>query len=415
MQHQLRVLHLEDSPFDAELARTHLEGDGLDCEVLIAQDRSSFESAIQQGPFDLILSDYSLPDFDGLRALSMVRAKYPHVPFILLSGTLGEEHAVESLKSGATDYVLKQRLTRLVPAVRRALHEAKLLAQRREAELELERVHQQLVETSRQAGMAEVATSVLHNVGNVLNSVNVSCGYLMDNLRRSKIGGLSKVVALLQEHAPDVDAFLSRDPKGAQVVDYLVQLDRHMVEEQAATFQELSLLQKNIQHIKDIVAMQQSYAKVSGLTESVRVTELIEDALRMDAELLARLGIHVVREYDADPTVLTDRHKVLQILINLIRNAGWACNDPAGTDKRLTIRVTKGDGALRIAVIDNGIGIPPQNLTRIFNHGFTTRKDGHGFALHSGALAAQELGGSLTAHSDGPGLGATFTLELGCP
>jgi C4-dicarboxylate-specific signal transduction histidine kinase len=106
---------------------------------------------------------------------------------------------------------------------------------------------------------------------------------------------------------------------------------------------------------------------------------------------------------------------VLQILVNLIRNAKYACDEAGRPDKRLSMRVTKGDELVRIAVRDNGIGIPPENLTRIFGHGFTTKKDGHGFGLHSGALAAKELGGSLTAHSDGVGRGATFTLELPLP
>ena len=103
------------------------------------------------------------------------------------------------------------------------------------------------------------------------------------------------------------------------------------------------------------------------------------------------------------------------MLVNLVRNAKHACQDSDLADRRLTVRVANGDGRIRITVIDNGIGIPPENLTRIFNHGFTTRKDGHGFGLHSGALAAKEMGGLLTAHSDGPGRGATFTLQLPCP
>jgi signal transduction histidine kinase len=109
---------------------------------------------------------------------------------------------------------------------------------------------------------------------------------------------------------------------------------------------------------------------------------------------------------------MLDKHKALQILVNLVSNARRACSDSGRADKRLTLRLASGDGRVRLSVADNGAGIPAENLTRIFNHGFTTRKDGHGFGLHSGALAARELGGSLLAHSDGVGLGATFTLEL---
>jgi C4-dicarboxylate-specific signal transduction histidine kinase len=176
---------------------------------------------------------------------------------------------------------------------------------------------------------------------------------------------------------------------------------------------ELESLRKNTGHIKDIVATQQSYAKVVGVVETMQVTELVEDALRVNTEALARHDVRVTREFAQDlPAVSVDKHKVLQILVNLIRNAKHACDDAGHGDKRLMVRVANGEGKLKISVIDNGVGIPAENLTRIFNHGFTTRKNGHGFGLHSGALAAKELGGALLAHSDGPGHGATFTLEL---
>src|SRR5262249_20578134 len=145
-------------------------------------------------------------------------------------------------------------------------------------------------------------------------------------------------------------------------------------------------LAKNVDHIKDIVSMQQSYAKVSGVTEIVKVTDLIEDALRMNASALMRQDVQFIREYDEHlPEITIDKHKVLQILVNLIRNAENACDEAGSSDKRLTARVANGNGRVRIALADNGIGIPPENLVRIFNHGFTTKKDGHGFGLHSGA------------------------------
>ena len=120
-----------------------------------------------------------------------------------------------------------------------------------------------------------------------------------------------------------------------------------------------------------------------------------------------------MREFEDVPPINVEKHKVLQILVNLMRNAKYACDESGRADKRLTVRVANGDGRRpRYRVMDNGVGIPPENLTRIFNHGFTTRKDGHGFGLHSGALAAEEMGGSLQVHSDGLGRGATFMLEL---
>jgi PAS domain S-box-containing protein len=280
------------------------------------------------------------------------------------------------------------------------------------AEAQLQEVHNRLLETSRQAGMAEVATNVLHNVGNVLNSVNVSTAMLLDNNRNSKIPYLGKVVTLLNEHATDLSEFMATDPKGRQLPGYLGQLAQLLAREQQKAEKELELLLQNIDHIKDIVAMQQSYATISGVTETIKVCDLVEDALRMNASTLARHAVEIVREYTDLPPVNIEKHKVLQILVNLIRNAEYACDDSGRKDKQMKIRLSKTEARIQIAVIDNGVGIPPENLTHIFNHGFTTRKGGHGFGLHSGALAAKELGGSLTAHSNGPGTGATFVLEL---
>ena len=142
------------------------------------------------------------------------------------------------------------------------------------------------------------------------------------------------------------------------------------------------------------------------------MADLVEDSLRMNEDALNRHRVEIIREFEMCPPMNIEKHKVLQILMNLIRNAKHACDQSGRADKQMTVRVADGDGRIKVSVGDNGIGIPPENLTRIFNHGFTTRKDGHGFGLHSGALAAKEMGGSLTAHSDGTGCGATFTLEL---
>jgi len=185
------------------------------------------------------------------------------------------------------------------------------------------------------------------------------------------------------------------------------------VKDQVTLLKEVELLTQNMEHIKDIIAMQQSYAKISGVTELVSVVDLIEDALRMNASAFTRHEVHVVREYAEMPPMITEKHKVLQILVNLMRNAKYALDEGGRPEKLMRVRASlNGHGTIRISIIDDGVGIPPENLTRIFSHGFTTRKAGHGFGLHSGALAAKELGGTLTAQSDGPGRGANFTLEL---
>jgi signal transduction histidine kinase len=220
----------------------------------------------------------------------------------------------------------------------------------------------------------------------------------------------------MRQHQADLANFLTNDPKGRQLFEYLANLASHLETEEQETLKELSSLCGNIEHIKEIVAMQQAYAMVSGVQEKLQATDLVEDALRLNAGAVERHNVHVTREYSTVPPILVDKHKVLQILVNLIRNAKYALDDRGHMDKHMILRVEpSSSNSVKISVIDNGVGIPPENLTRIFGHGFTTRKDGHGFGLHSGALAAKQLGGSLTCRSEGPGKGAAFILELPLP
>ena len=282
------------------------------------------------------------------------------------------------------------------------------------AEAELEHLNRRLMEASRVAGMAEVATGVLHNVGNVLNSVSVSATLVGDRLKQLKVANLRRATGMLREQDGNLAQFLTSDPKGKVLPEYLVTVSEQLATDQAEMLNEVTLLNQNLEHIKGIVAMQQSYAKVSGAFERLDPTKLVEDALHMNSAALDRHHVEVTREYPAHPPpVNVDRHKVLQILINLIRNAKYSLDAGHGPSKRLVVRVeTTSPETVAIRVRDNGVGIAPESLTRIFSHGFSTKKDGHGFGLHSGANAAKEMGGRLTGHSEGLGRGAEFTLEL---
>ncbi len=284
-----------------------------------------------------------------------------------------------------------------------------------ERTIELENTHKQLVEASRRGGMAEIATNVLHNVGNVLNSVNISTCLLVESVRKSKVPALARVVDLLRQHAHDIGDFIANDSKGKHVPAFLGDLSKFLMAEQETFAKELESLRRNVEHIKEIVAMQQNYATAGGLKELTNVLELLEDSVRINDSSLIRHGVEIIREFENVPPMNVEKHKILQILVNLIRNAKYACDESGRADKRITLRVANVNGQVKISVVDNGIGIPPENMTRIFNHGFTTRKDGHGFGLHSGALAAKSMGGSLSVVSDGAGHGAAFTLELPCP
>ena len=278
---------------------------------------------------------------------------------------------------------------------------------------ELQKMQTELVATARQAGMAEIATNVLHNVGNVLNSVNVSAGLVSSQVRSSKAQGLGKVMQLINEHTEDLGAFLTLDQKGKMLPGYLNKLAEVVALEHRGMIEELAQLTKSVDHIKDIVATQQSYAGASNVFEQCQVAELLVDAVSMSADSLVRHEISVVKEFADVPPLPLDKHRVLQILVNLISNAKAAMAGVPERQHQITLRLQRTqDATVQIQVADNGEGIPAENITRIFTHGFTTRKNGHGFGLHSCILAAGEMGGRLTAHSEGVGQGATFTLEL---
>jgi two-component system NtrC family sensor kinase len=271
----------------------------------------------------------------------------------------------------------------------------------------------ELMDSARQAGMAEIATNVLHNVGNVLNSVNISADLVTRKLRSSKAMGLGKAMQLINERQADLGTFITEDEKGKLLPGYLNQLVDAIAVEQQGLIDELAQLSKSVDHIKDIVSTQQSYAGAPSLKEPVQISTLMEDALRMNAGALSRHNVTVVKHYGQVPEVLADKHRLLLIMVNLISNAKYAMSNLTDRPRQMTLTVQSlEDSTLQISVKDDGEGIPAENMTRIFTHGFTTRKEGHGFGLHSCALAAVEMDGHLSAHSDGPGQGAIFTLTI---
>jgi signal transduction histidine kinase len=288
------------------------------------------------------------------------------------------------------------------------------LEQRVEARTrELKDVHMQLVQSARRAGMAEIATNVLHNVGNVLNSVYTSAQLAKERMAGMRLEHVSRVANLLQEHQANAGSFLSQDERGKNVVPFLETLGRNLLEERKQITTLLDDVGRYTEHVGDIVKVQQNYARTPRLQEPVHLAGLVDDAIRINAAGLARHQVKVVRQLADLPPLLTDKHKVLMILVNLVSNAKYAMDGVPVAERLLTVKLEHlPHEPVRIQVHDNGMGIAPEMLTRIFQYGFTTREEGHGFGLHSSALAAQELGGSLTVHSEGPGHGATFTLEL---
>jgi C4-dicarboxylate-specific signal transduction histidine kinase len=234
---------------------------------------------------------------------------------------------------------------------------------------------------------------------------------ISDQVRSSRVAGLTRSIELVDRFPGGLPAFLGTE-KGKVLPTYLSSVSRRLSEENAKVLDELASVNRHVDHIKTIVAMQQSYARPSGVNEPIVIAALIDDALRMGESSFAKHGIEVVRDYASTLTVVADRHKLLQIMINLISNARHALKDHRASPQQLTVRVRSTGATITIAVIDTGVGIPAENLDRIFQHGFTTKPRGHGFGLHASANAARELGGSLQVTSDGAGRGATFTLAL---
>lgn len=308
--------------------------------------------------------------------------------------------------------VLLTAQCRALNATLRALEAQRAATER--AESERQRLHEQLVVASRQAGRAEVATGVLHNVGNVLNSVNVCASVIARTIEQSKVPSLSKAVGLLRDNSSNLVPFLTEDDRGRRLPGYLEKLSSFLAADQASVADEIRALAQGLEHIKHIVQMQQSHATDARVTVPVRPADLFEAALNVNLVSFERHNVAIEREIDDVPQVLLDKHKVLQILINLISNAKSAVKQQQRPGRKITVAVEFDQAAQRVRfrVSDNGVGIAAENLTRIFSHGFTTWREGHGFGLHTSANAAREMGGTLSAQSEGPGHGATFILDL---
>ena len=285
--------------------------------------------------------------------------------------------------------------------------------ERKEAQQELARANGQIAATSHRAGMAEVANSVLHDVGNVLNSVNVSVSVLRDQQNQTPLTDLPLVARLIVAHENDLGRFLADDPQGRQLPQFLSLLSQHWEAEHRLMLTEMERLTSHVEHINAIVSRQQSLSGQSGLMGPVNIRELVGDALAIHGLTLERSAIRVRQTYGENTDVVGDRNKLTQIVLNLIINAEEAMAASGQQERLLSIEgAVDAEGALLLTVTDNGAGISDEAKARIFSYGFTTKPTGHGFGLHASALAAHEMGGSLTLSSDGPGRGASFVLSV---
>jgi signal transduction histidine kinase len=406
-----RVLELPES--GEHLAVARLEGPGWNL-VTVLPERQVSAAALAASRYVLLFGLGSL-----LLELAIMywvlrqQITRPLLGFTLAADQLASGDFKVQLDSSRDDEL--GRLSAAFQRMAREIHQREEGLEQRveERTRELKEVHRQLVQSARQAGMAEIATNVLHNVGNVLNSVHTAAVLAQDRAKGLRLEQVGRVASLLQQHQDDMGHFLTQTDRGRTVMPFLSQLSQNLVDERKELLALLGEVDRYTEHIGSVVKLQQNYARLPRLHEPVRMAELVRDALRINAAGLSRHQVRVEQSLSELPPVVTDKNKVLMILVNLISNAKYALDASPSEERCITVRLEPpADGTLRIDISDTGVGIAPEMLTRIFQYGFTTRDEGHGFGLHSSALAAQELGGSLTAHSQGLGHGATFVLEL---
>jgi C4-dicarboxylate-specific signal transduction histidine kinase len=290
------------------------------------------------------------------------------------------------------------------------------IQERKDAQDTLRENTREMLRLSREAGMAEVATGVLHNIGNALNSINVSAEILVDRLGNRACAALVSLRDLFRSPTEKAAAVFGAHPAGTELQNFALTYSEHAVAQLSIANTELGSLRVGVGHLKDIVARQQSLAKAPRFNESFDLFDAMREALLIDKTTthasLPGLRVETVEDSPPPHLVHADRSAVVQVLINLLANARAALSGAVTPAPRITLRIHPAGERLALSVIDNGIGIPPAQIISIFSYGFTTKSAGHGFGLHNAANTARLLGGSLHVHSAGTGHGATFTLEL---
>lgn len=286
---------------------------------------------------------------------------------------------------------------------------------RKQTEEALRQAQEEVLAAAHKAGMAEIATGVLHDVGNVLNSINVSCELISANMRAPALGALGKVNGLLQEHAGDLAAFLTNDPQGRKSLEVLGFTEEALSEERGTILEETDRLSHKVGLLREVIGTQQDYARPGLFFQEARLADAIDDALALSQTRISNHAIKVIVDCPEEIALTTQKTKLVYILINLIQNAVDALKERGETDpgeRKLRIMGSLDGKDIILEVRDNGIGIPDENMTKIFNHAFTTKPGGHGFGLHTCANFTKEIGGEIHAESEGPGQGSTFRIKL---
>lgn len=403
---RLRVLVADDNPelrgFIANLLAE-------DYEVATATNgREALQLAETSHP-DVIVSDVMMPEMDGLELVARLKENptLRHVPVILVTARASREEVVGGLESGADDYLSKPFGPAELQARLRAVCRLKKIYE------ELSR-HEQ--EAAHASGMAMIASEVLHNVGNVLNSAFIATEEIESTVRESKISGLDRSNQLLASHREDIGSFLTLDEKGKKLPEYWLRVTEALRTEHSRILGAASRLQQGLDLMKKVISAQQKFAIRSQQREALSLEEAVEDALHIQIESRSRHNIKVTKAFSQVPLVIADRIKLAHIFVNILRNAkdAVAANDP--DDRRLHVEIGRIEReGIFVRFTDNGSGIREEDRRELFSRGFTTKPSGHGLGLHFAANAMTELGGRIEAESRGLGQGASFTLYFPDP
>lgn len=424
---QSKLMIVDDEPINIMAVKKHLTGLGYS-HFVTTSDALQALPLLKESQPDLLLLDIKMPGISGLEILEQLRAEvaWATLPVIILTAFDDPQIKRQALETGATDFLSKPvdphelslRVRNVLVAmayhnhVAKRAHELADEVDRQAQKLELAK---QQAELRYLAGKAEIATDVLHNVGNALNSVKTGVGLARFKLKTSKLPSLQQAVELLRQHGDDRASFLTEDKRGRLLPSYLCELTEVLLDEREQLDAEMQNVSKHLDHISAVVSTQQQNAANCSLIEEVCLAELIRDAEELVGTTCIRHAVEVSREYRPIRAVATDRQRLMQVLVNVLKNAIESVVSVQSTGLgQLNIRI--GERSPRMAFIeieDNGAGVREEDLLKVFSHGFSTKSDGHGFGLHSSAIIMHELGGSIQIQSEGPGCGATVTIE--CP
>ena len=286
------------------------------------------------------------------------------------------------------------------------------ITQYKRDQIRLAEAQERLIEMSRHVGRSEIAASILHNVGNVLNSINLSSSLVIERAVESDSEMLGKIAALVDKSPVDLAKYLTEDEKGKQIPALLKELSASLDHERRETISEMGKLREYLEHTKMIIASQQELARSGSFDTNASVNQVIETAITVNIASINRHGVKIVRDFEEMPTLVFDKHRLLQVLINLVSNAKYACDKKEVIDPMIEIHSSFDGDSVRIEVKDNGSGIEIGDLDHIFEYGFTRREEGNGIGLHSSVIALQDMNGSINAESEGLGKGARFSVSF---